>query len=75
MQLALSFDFVAYAVIAHSAGRLALVTKTSEAFEDAARFRTLALKGLNEAINSFSKDNADAILCASMCLSNQEHDW
>jgi hypothetical protein len=59
----------------HSAGRLALVTKISSAFEDATRYRTLALQGLNAAITSFTKDNADAILCASLCLSNQEHDW
>jgi hypothetical protein len=61
--------------MAHSAGRLALVTKLSVAFEDAARYRSLAMQGLNQAINSFSKDNADAILCASLCLSNQEPDW
>jgi hypothetical protein len=74
-QLAIRFDFVAYAVMGHSAGRLALVTKISSAFEDATRYRTLALQGLNAAITSFAKDNADAILCASLCLSNQEHDW
>ena len=74
-QLAIRFDFVAYAVMGHSAGRLALVTKISSAFEDATRYRTLALQGLNSAITSFTKDNADAILCASLCLSNQEHDW
>ncbi|KAE9373902.1 hypothetical protein N431DRAFT_504404 [Stipitochalara longipes BDJ] len=75
VQLALKFEFVAYAVMAHSAGRLALVTKLSAAFEDAARYRSLAMQGLNQAINSFSKDNADAILCASLCLSDQEPDW
>jgi hypothetical protein len=74
-QLAIRFDFVAYAVMGHSAGRLALVTKISSAFEDAMRHRTLALQGLNAAITSFAKDNADAILCALLCSSNQEHDW
>jgi hypothetical protein len=74
-QLALKFEFVAYAIMAHSSERLALVTKLSTAFEDTIRYRSLAIQGLNKAIDSFSKDSADAILCASLCLSNQETDW
>lgn len=61
--------------MAHSSQRLALMTKLSSAFENTTRYRSLAIQGLNKAIDQFSQDNADAILCASLCLSNQETDW
>lgn len=37
--------------------------------------RGKALKGLHEAISSFSRENSDAILAASLALSWQATDW
>lgn len=37
--------------------------------------RGLALKGLQEAIGRFSKQNSDAVLAASILLSWQATDW
>ena len=75
VQLAHRFDFVAHAITGHSAARLAVVSKTSAAFDEATYYCNLAIQGLTRAINSFSRDNADAILCASLCLSNEEDGW
>lgn len=61
--------------MAKSAERLALVTKSTEALEDSARYKSLALKGLSKAIQSFSKENADAVLCASISLEYHASDW
>jgi len=62
-------------MMAKSAQRLALLTKSSEAMEDAARYQYLALRGLNQAIISFSRDNADAVLCSSICFQYNANDW
>jgi len=37
--------------------------------------RGSALKGLQEAIGAFSKENSDAVLAASILLSWQATDW
>jgi hypothetical protein len=75
VQLSLQYDFVRHAVLAHSAGRLAALTKTSEPFEDFTNYRKLGIQGLRVALSKFSKENADAVLCTSLCLSDQETDW
>lgn len=67
-KLAVQYDFVAYGIMAKSAKRLAVVTRSTEALQDAARYQSLVLQGLNKAIHSFSKENADAVLCASISL-------
>ena len=38
-------------------------------------YHTEAIRGLNEAISCFGAENADAVLCASLSLSNQQPDW
>jgi hypothetical protein len=65
-QLATQFDFVAHTLAATSAQRLAVTTKSHEASLDAFHYRKQALHGLYRAMGSFSKDNADAILAASL---------
>lgn len=62
IQLATSFGFVAHTLAATSAERLAILTKSQEAANDASRYRALALNGLSREIKSFSRHNADAIL-------------
>ncbi|PTB35792.1 uncharacterized protein TrAFT101_010638 [Trichoderma asperellum] len=65
-QLATQFDFVAHTLAATSAQRLAVTTKSHEASLDAHQYRKQALHGLYRAMGSFSKDNSDAILAASL---------
>jgi hypothetical protein len=62
-------------MLGQSAGRLAIATKSSAAYQDFVRFKILAVEGLNRAIATFSKENADAILFASIAISNQESNW
>jgi len=64
LQIAAKIDYVAYAQIVSAANRLGKVTKIASIIEDAARYKILALKGLRQALASFSKDNADGILAA-----------
>lgn len=61
--------------MAKSAERLALVTKSTEALGDAERYKTLALEGMRKAIDSLSRDNADAVLCAFILLEHRTSDW
>jgi hypothetical protein len=58
-----------------AAGRLAIVSKSAEAYQDATTYRYLAVKGLNRALTSFSKENSDALICTSHVLSSQEPNW
>jgi len=41
----------------------------------AADYTNLATRGLQEAMNTFSKSNADGILAASVLLSWLQNDW
>ena len=75
MRLSLEHDFVAHAIAAKSARRLSLVTKNPSALNHAICYRGLALSGLAAAVKSFSKQNADGILCASIILCDGEADW
>ncbi|KAL6831751.1 hypothetical protein V8C40DRAFT_237145 [Trichoderma camerunense] len=65
-QLATHYDFVAHTLAATSAQRLAVTTKSHEASQDAYQYRKQALHGLYRAMGCFSKENADAILAASL---------
>ncbi|KAL6882229.1 hypothetical protein HDV57DRAFT_53077 [Trichoderma longibrachiatum] len=65
-QLATHYDFVAHTLAAAAAQRLAVTTKSYEASQDANHYRKLALYGLYRAMGCFSKDNADAVLAASL---------
>lgn len=75
LAIALSNEFVMSAILALSASHLAWMTQNSETENLAYHHRGVALKGLHEAIGSFSRENADAILAASMLLSWQATEW
>lgn len=71
LAIALSNDFVMSSILALSAFHLALVTKDQETKQLAYHHKVTALRGLQTAIGSFSKDNCEAILAASVLLSWQ----
>ncbi|KAF2099398.1 hypothetical protein NA57DRAFT_74899 [Rhizodiscina lignyota] len=75
LQLALHHKFAAYAMLAQSADRYASITKSSEAFAHAVKYKNLAIQGANQALSEFSRHNADAILFSSICFSSCETDW
>lgn len=75
LEIAITSDFVMSAILALSASHLAWETNDSETEHLAYHHRGVALKGLHEAIGSFSRDNSEAILAASMLLSWQATEW
>ncbi|KZF24306.1 hypothetical protein L228DRAFT_94077 [Xylona heveae TC161] len=75
LRLSFSFDFVAYSLMAFSASRLAWMTKSIEADNIACLYQNMAYRGLRQAIHSFSRKNADAVLASSLFLSLQCHEW
>ncbi|EER26884.1 Fungal Zn binuclear cluster domain containing protein [Coccidioides posadasii C735 delta SOWgp] len=75
LAIALSSDFVMSAILALSASHLAWMTQNQDTEHLAYHHRGVALKGLHEAIGSFSRGNSDAILAASLLLSWQATEW
>jgi len=75
LSISWSHDFVMSAILALSASHLSWKTKDIETEHLAYHHRGVALKGLHEAIGSFSQDNSEAILAASMLLSWQATEW
>lgn len=63
------------ALLAMSAAHLAWQTKNSDTDHLAYHHRGIAIKGLQEALSSFSEQNSEAVLAASMLLSWQARDW
>jgi hypothetical protein len=63
------------AIRALSASHIAWMTRNQDTENLAYHHRGVALKELQQAIGSFSRENADAILAASMLLSWQATDW
>jgi hypothetical protein len=55
-------------ILALSAFHLAFITRDQETRRLAYHHRGIALQGLQTAIGSFSKENCDAILAASILL-------
>jgi len=68
-------SYVMHALMAFSAMHLTHLTDCPVVGNMGYEHRGIALKGLQEAIGSFSKDNSDAILAASLVLSWQATDW
>lgn len=62
-------------ILALSAFHLAWITQNKETENLAYYHRGIAIKGLQDAISSFSRENCDAILAASMLLSWQATEW
>lgn len=75
IQFATEFDFVANAIAASAADRLAWLTKASSVQNDAYKHQSLAIAGLNQALKIFSKENSDAVLCTSILLCLQHRNW
>ncbi|KAJ5312144.1 hypothetical protein PENANT_c011G00779 [Penicillium antarcticum] len=71
LAIALSSDFVMSAILGLSAFHLSFMTGDQETKQLAYRHKVTALQGLQNALGSFSKDNCDAILAASVLLSWQ----
>ncbi|KAJ5819233.1 hypothetical protein N7474_004824 [Penicillium riverlandense] len=68
LAISLSYDFVMSSILALSAFHLAFITRDQETRRLAYHHRGIALQGLQTAIGSFSKENCDAILAASILL-------
>ena len=64
-----------HAVLALSATHMAWLTECPLVKQMAYEHRGIALKGLHEAIGSFSRENSDAVLAASLLLSWQATEW
>ncbi|KAF6522868.1 hypothetical protein HZS61_014396 [Fusarium oxysporum f. sp. conglutinans] len=67
--------YVMHALLAFSAMHIAFLTDCPLVGSMAYEHRGIALKGLQEAIGSFSRETSDAILAASLVLSWQATDW
>ncbi|KAH8797756.1 hypothetical protein F5884DRAFT_814730 [Xylogone sp. PMI_703] len=75
VKIAIEFKPAAFALVALSAERMAAITKHSRAYVDAARYRIQAARTLNDALASFSRESANAILCTGILLAHQQNDW
>ncbi|KHJ33988.1 putative c6 zinc finger domain containing protein [Erysiphe necator] len=75
LKIGINHGFVMHALLAIAATHLSWLTKCSLAASMAYEHRGIAMTGLHEAIGSFSRNNSDAILAASILLSWQENDW
>ncbi len=67
--------YVMHALLAFSASHIAYLTDCPLVGNMAYEHRGIALKGLQEAISTFSRETSDAILAASLVLSWQATDW
>jgi hypothetical protein len=70
-----TYGYVLHALLAFSAMHIAFLTDCPLVGNISYEHRGMALKGLHEAIGTFSRDTSDAILAASLVLSWQATDW
>ncbi|KAL3467517.1 hypothetical protein BJX64DRAFT_144035 [Aspergillus heterothallicus] len=75
LSIAISRDFVMSSILTLSAAHLAWITRNQETKQLALHHRGTAIQGLQKAIGSFSKENSDGVLAASIILSWQDSDW
>ena len=75
IQIGATHKYVMHALLAFSAMHIAYLTECPLVGNMAYEHRGNALKGLQEAIGTFSRDTSDAILAASLVLSWQATDW
>ncbi len=64
-----------HALLGLSATHMAWLTEDQTVDQMAYEHRGVAFKGLQEAIGSFSRENSDAVLAASLLLSWQATEW
>lgn len=62
-------------ILSFSASHLAWAAQSDDTRTLAIQYRSLAMQGLHEAMGSFTKAKADAILAASLLLCWQATDW
>ncbi|CAG8889471.1 unnamed protein product [Penicillium nalgiovense] len=74
LAISLGSDFVMSSILSFSAFHLAFLTRDQETKQLAFRHKVTALQGLQTALGSFSKENCNAILAASVLLSWQATD-
>jgi len=70
-----SQPYVVHAILAISAGALAWETSSAESKKLAYHHGSIAMKALRTAMDSFSKENSEAITSAFVLLSWQANDW
>jgi hypothetical protein len=75
LELAAHYPFVMSALLGMSAAHLSWVSERQEALQLSYEHHGVALNGLRAAIGQFSKENADAVVAASILLSWQATDW
>ncbi|XXH00198.1 hypothetical protein Hte_006540 [Hypoxylon texense] len=75
IKIGATHDYVMHALLAFSAEHIAFLTNCPHVGSMAYEHRGIAFKGLQEAIGSFSRENSDAVLAASLVLSWQATDW
>lgn len=75
LQIGATTPYVMHALLAFSAMHIAFLTDCPLVGSMAYEHRGIALKGLQEAISTFSRETSDAILAASLVLSWQATDW
>ncbi|KAK7418576.1 hypothetical protein QQZ08_011201 [Neonectria magnoliae] len=75
LRIGATTPYVMHALLAFSAMHIAFLTDCPLVGSMAYEHRGIALKGLQEAIGSFSRESSDAILAASLVLSWQATDW
>jgi hypothetical protein len=75
LKIGSSYPFVMHALLALSATHISWLTDCPLTANMAYEHRGVALKGLHEAIGSFSRQNSDAVLAASLLLSWQATEW
>ncbi|KAI0472124.1 hypothetical protein GGR56DRAFT_667788 [Xylariaceae sp. FL0804] len=75
LKIGATHGFVMHALLAFSAEHIAFLSSCPHVGNMAYEHRGRAFNGLQEAIGSFSPDNSDAVLAASLVLSWQATDW
>ncbi|KAI9751410.1 MAG: hypothetical protein M4579_006093 [Chaenotheca gracillima] len=75
LSIASVYPFVMHSLLAFSATHLTWITESQPTENMAYYHRGVALNGLQEAIGTFSRENSDAVLAASMLLKWQFPDW
>ncbi|KOS17244.1 Sterol regulatory element-binding protein ECM22 [Escovopsis weberi] len=75
LRIGATHRYVMHALLAFSAMHIAYLTDCPLVARMALKHRGIALRGLQAAISSFSRETSDAILAASLVLSWQATDW
>ncbi|KAI0852386.1 hypothetical protein F5Y00DRAFT_194458 [Daldinia vernicosa] len=75
IKIGATHGYVMHALLAFSAEHIAFLTNCPHVGSMGYEHRGVAFKGLQEAIGSFSRENSDAVLAASLVLSWQATDW